>query len=109
MAYRMVTDAMQAKAERLAEEASGWLRGRSKANGAGFYVVPASDGTTAHWVNSFGCTCEGFRRRGECAHRLACELMEQREMAARIKAAQKPRKSAQQLYEELMNHHLVEA
>ena len=77
MAMAMVTAAMARKAEMLAEQAPTWNRGRSKATAREFYVVPASDGVSAHWtaVAGRGCTCTGHRRRGVCTHALAAALM----------------------------------
>ncbi len=77
MAMAMVTAAMARKAEVLAGQAPTWNRGRSKETGREFYVVPASDGVSAHWtaVDGRGCTCTGHRRRGVCTHALAAALI----------------------------------
>jgi len=73
----MATAAMARKAEMLVEQAPTWNRGRSKETGREFYVVPASDGVSAHWtaVDGRGCTCTGHRRRGVCTHALAAALI----------------------------------
>jgi hypothetical protein len=73
---------MQAKAERLAAMLPLFPRGKSKIDGRGFYLIPGSKPTTAHYANHIGCTCEGHRRRGTCTHRLACLLVVQRAEAA---------------------------
>jgi hypothetical protein len=74
-----MTTATRTKAEALAEQAHTWARGTSKIDGRSFYVVPASDGVSAHYATSYGCTCRGFERRGECSHREAVRLHEAHE------------------------------
>jgi len=88
MAIQMLTDNMRTKAERLADESDSWLRATSRVNGQSFYIVPSSDGSAAHYTNRFGCTCEGFRRRGVCAHNEAAKIIDRRVMNERVKAAQ---------------------
>ena len=75
MATVIVSPAMQAKAERLAEMVPTLSRGRSKVNGVTFYIFPASTPGVAHWSNGLGCTCEGHRRRGTCTHALSSGRM----------------------------------
>src|SRR5690348_8405804 len=82
MTTRSISPAMQRKAEALAARAHTWARGRSKLDGAGFYVIPGSAPTVAHYANVFGCTCEGYRRRGVCAHNEACKILRRREDVA---------------------------
>jgi hypothetical protein len=61
-----------------------WSRARSKRTGQEFYVVPSrTEPNVAHWVgvNRYGvvgCTCAGYRRRGNCAHADALRAYEQR-------------------------------
>ena len=101
MATAIVTPAMRRKAEQLAELVPTFHRGRSKANGQGFYLVPGSQPGTAHYTSDLGCTCPGFRHRGVCAHQQACVIVLARQTATRIAAAQPPvAKSAQQIYAE---------
>ena len=83
-----VTPAMQQKAEKLAEMLPLFPRGRAKANGTGFYLIPGSKPTTAWYSNHAGCNCPGFQKRGTCTHQLACLLVVQRAEAPRIEAAQ---------------------
>ncbi len=73
MATTMVTAAMARKAEMLAGQAPTWHRGRSKETAREFFIIPASDGVSAHWtaVDGRACTCTGHRRRGVCTHALA--------------------------------------
>jgi hypothetical protein len=68
MATQQLSTATMDKARQLATQAHTWTRGRSKVDGSRFCVVPASDGTTAHYANLFGCTCLGYARRGDCSH-----------------------------------------
>jgi hypothetical protein len=72
-----ITPAMAKKAEALAVRVPLLSRGRSKATGEAFYVIPGSKPGTAHWANASGCTCEGFRRRGSCTHHQACVIVKQ--------------------------------
>jgi hypothetical protein len=83
----MVTPAIRQRAELLAEQAPTWPRGRAKADGRHFYVIPASAPGVAHWANHLGCSCPGFRNRGVCAHQQACLILVQRAEAARLAAA----------------------
>ena len=80
-----VSPAMLRKAEQLVAQASTWARGRSKVDGSGFFIVPASDGKSAHWSSPLGCTCRGHRERGICTHQLACQIL-QRQADAQIAA-----------------------
>lgn len=84
MATKMVTDAMRKKAEALADMIPLFSKGRSKVTGAEFVIVPGSKAGTAWWANFAGCTCPGFRNRGICAHQLACDILGEREEAARV-------------------------
>jgi len=68
-----------------AAQASTWHRGRSKADGTLFFIIPGSKPDVAHWANVHGCTCQGHRRRGICTHVLACKLL-QRQQDAQISA-----------------------
>lgn len=86
MATNMIlSQASMVKAHALALQVSRWNTGRSKVNGRTFYVVPASDGVTAHWTaqDGRGCTCKGHRRNGHCTHCEAVQIHNQREQATR--------------------------
>src|SRR4051794_26478356 len=83
-----VTPYIRQRAEQLAQKATTWHRGRAKSNGQGFYLVPGTKPGVAYYSSHVGCTCEGFRRRGVCAHQQACLIVLQRQEAPRIKAAQ---------------------
>jgi len=87
MATHIVTPTIRKRAEQLAERIPLLPRGRSKVNGAGFYVVPGSTAGVAYYTNSLGCTCPGYRNRGVCAHQQACVIVAQREQQARYEAA----------------------
>ena len=69
-----VSPAMQAKAEALALQVPLLSRGRSKATGEAFVLMPGSDPSTAHYTTVYGCTCAGFKRRGVCTHQLAVSI-----------------------------------
>lgn len=71
-----MTANMILKAEALAARSAEWCKGRSKRDGREFYVITSSDGRSAHYTTNYACTCEGFRRRGECSHREAVRLAE---------------------------------
>ena len=90
MTTATVTPPMQAKAERLAEMIPTFSRGRSKANGQAFYVIPSSTKpeTVVHYASHLGCTCASFRHRGVCCHQQACLLVVQRAEAPRIAEVQ---------------------
>ena len=80
---RFYTEFQITTAMRLAESAHLWPRGRSKADGQRFFVIPSqTDMHRAHWTTALGCTCLGFEKRGVCSHQLACLLVQQREDAA---------------------------
>jgi len=78
-------------------------KGRSKRNGREFYVVPASDGRTAHWTatDGRGCTCVGHRRNGHCTHVEAVILHNHREQVVVVPGTRS--------YDDLMDAHLVDA
>lgn len=78
MASTMVVD----KAERLAS--MRWTRGRSKVTGESFWIIPASAGVGAHWATATGCTCAGYRHRGECSHVMAVRLRDRRDNPIRV-------------------------
>ena len=69
-----VSPAMQAKAEALALQVPLLSRGRSKATGEAFVIVPGSEPNVAHYTTAYGCTCAGFKRRGVCTHQLAVSI-----------------------------------
>lgn len=83
----MVTPTIRKRAEQLAERIPILPRGRSRINGAGFYLVPGSAEGVAYYSNALGCTCPGFQHRGVCAHQQACVIAAQREASARYEAA----------------------
>jgi len=87
---------MARKAEQLAAQASTWVRGRSKVDGTGFFVIPSSDGKSGHYANAFGCTCRSFVNRGECSHHVACQIL-QRQADAQI-AAKHVKRSYESLF-----------
>ena len=87
MAQAIVTPTIRKRAEQLAERIPLLPRGRSKINGAGFYVMPGSTAGVAYYTSSLGCTCKGFLHRGVCAHQQACVIVAQREQQARYEAA----------------------
>lgn len=72
-------------------------RGRSKATGQPFYIVPASTGTSAHWTatDGSGCTCIGYQRRGTCTHSTAARSIHERQQRP---AAPAPLKRYEDLY-----------
>ena len=74
MTTRSISPAMQAKAEALALQVPLLSRGRSKATGEAFVLMPGSDPSTAHYTTVYGCTCAGFKRRGVCTHQLAVSI-----------------------------------
>jgi hypothetical protein len=72
------------EAHAMALQGHTWHRGRSKANGRAFYVIPSrSEPGVAHWTTTYGCTCKGARRRGDCAHSEAVRMFEAREAVTR--------------------------
>jgi hypothetical protein len=75
MAKHTVTPSMQAKAVTLLEERATWQRGTSKRTGEQFWLIPASDGRTAHYANASGCTCRSFSYRGICSHVVAVRAL----------------------------------
>ena len=86
MVVSTVSPAMSAKAAQLAELLPTLSRGRSKASGQPFYVVPSSNRLSAHWVatDGTGCTCQGFQRRGTCTHSIAAADVHKRQQPTRI-------------------------
>ena len=84
MATRTLSQATIRKAHDLALVLWRMPKGRSKRTGVEFYVVPASDGVTAHWTaaDARGCTCKGHRRNGDCSHVEAVRLFNHREAFA---------------------------
>jgi hypothetical protein len=98
MATPIVSAATRRKAEQLADRLPYLPRFRSKANGAGGYVVPSSTDPVhkAHYSNHLGCTCEGFRRRSVCTHQLAALIVVQRAEAAIRATTQPVQQSAQE-------------
>jgi hypothetical protein len=68
----------------LAMQGHTWHTGRSKVNGTRFYLIPSrSVPGTAHRTTNYGCTCTGYRRRGDCVHTEAVKVFEAGESAAR--------------------------
>lgn len=71
-------------AHRMALQGHTWNRGTSKRTGEQFYVIPSrSEPGVAHWASRKGCTCTGFRRRGNCVHHESVLMHEARERATR--------------------------
>jgi hypothetical protein len=91
MATGIVTENMQAKAERLATALPFLHKGRSKRDGARFFIIPGSKAGTAWWANALGCNCPGFLARGVCAHQEACRIARDRAQAEVIALAQRCR------------------
>lgn len=61
-----------------------WHKGRSKKTGQAFYLIPSrSVPGTAHRTTNYGCTCTGYRRRGDCVHSEAVKIFEAGERATR--------------------------
>lgn len=86
MAIHMLSDQTIEEAHEMAAQSQTWSRGRSKANGREFWVIPSrSEEGVAHWTTNYGCTCKGARRHGNCAHQEAVRIVEQEQ--ARIDAA----------------------
>ena len=80
MAQHILSQATLNEAHEMALKGNTWHRGRSKANGRQFYVIPSrSEPGVAHWTTSYGCTCRGARRNGDCAHSEAVRMFEARE------------------------------
>ena len=77
-----MTTATEAKVAQLVATAETWARGRSKRDGTAFWIIPASDGRTAHWATATACTCKSFRWRGTCSHSLAVKTRQDCERAA---------------------------
>lgn len=86
MATQMVTPTIRKRAEELAARLPFLSRGRSKLNGAGFYLVPGRVEGVVYYSSSLGCTCKGYLHRGICSHQQACVIAEQRAAAARYEA-----------------------
>jgi hypothetical protein len=86
MTTSIVTPAMSRKAEQLAALLPTFSRGRSKASGQPFYVVPSSNRLSAHWtaIDGSGCTCQGHQRRGTCTHSIAAADVHKRQQPTRI-------------------------
>src|SRR4051812_19435748 len=84
MAMAMVTAPMARKAAALVELLGTLSTGTSKLTGQCFYVVPASNGMTAHWtaIDGTGCTCLGYQRRGLCTHAIAARTIHERQAAS---------------------------
>ena len=74
MTTSSISPAMQRKAEGLAACVPLLNRGRSKATGETFVLVPDSESNVAHYTTTYGCTCIGFKRRGVCTHQLAVSI-----------------------------------
>ncbi len=75
--------AAEAVALALAEDVPTWHRGRSKVDGTPFYLAPSRTVPgQAHRCTSYGCTCKGFERYGQCAHSRAVQIAEAREHKA---------------------------
>jgi hypothetical protein len=91
MATGIVTENMQAKAERLATVLPFLHKGRSKRDGARFFIIPGSKAGTAWWANALGCNCPGFLARGVCAHQEACRIARDRAQAEVVRLAQRCR------------------
>lgn len=99
MATEILSQAVLDAAHEMALQGHTWHRGRSKVNGRQFYLIPSrSEPGVAHYTTSYGCTCRGARKRGDCAHSEAVRMFEAREAVG-----PKPRAS----YDELMDNHLV--
>lgn len=82
MATQTLSQAVLNEAHQMALKGHTWNRGRSKVNGRPFYLIPSrSVPGTAHRVTSYGCTCTGARRFGDCAHSEAVRMFEAREGA----------------------------
>lgn len=92
MAQATLSQASLVKAHELALKVWTFNTGRSKVDGRTFYVIPASDGMSAHWTTSYGCSCKGHRRHGICSHVEAIRLYEHRERVV------KPRMSYESLF-----------
>ena len=86
-----VSPPMARKAERLADLLPTFSRGTEKRTGIRFYIVPGSKPGTGHMTNGLACTCRGFAVRSLCTHQLAVSMVQQRQEAPRIAAAQKNR------------------
>lgn len=89
-----VSAATMQKAERLAEMVPSFPTARDKQTGITYVIVPSSDDPerTGHLTNGMSCTCLGWKRNDVCSHALAVTLHDQRQTAARIKAAQELRR-----------------
>lgn len=83
MATTQLSMKTKQEAHALALRGHTWQRGRSKVDGRPFYVIPSrTQKDVAHWTTSYGCTCEGARKRGDCAHQESVRMFEAREAAA---------------------------
>lgn len=101
MATTTLSQSVLNEAHEMALQGHLWHRGRSKRNGAAFYLIPSrSIPGTAHRCTNFGCTCSSYRWRGDCVHVEAVRMFEAREGVAR-----KPRVTLEDLYD----NHLVDA
>lgn len=100
MASPIVTAPMARKAAALVELLGTLSTGASKLTGQRFYVVPASNGMTAHWtaIDGTGCTCLGFQRRGLCTHQIAARALYERQAPP----ASQPAPAARLSYEDLV-------
>ena len=77
MTQATLSQATLAEANRLAHQAHTWHTGTSKRDGRPFFVIPSrTEPSVAHWTTSYGCTCKGFRKHGDCAHAEAVRMHE---------------------------------
>lgn len=84
MNSQTLSQATRNEAFTMAMQGHRWHRGRSKKTGAPFYLIPSrSVPGTAHRTTSYGCTCTGYDRNGDCAHTEAVRIFEAGEQAAR--------------------------
>lgn len=80
MAIQILSEQTIEEAHEMARQSHTWNRGRSKINGREFWVIPSrSQPLVAHYVTSYGCTCRGARRRGNCAHQESVRIVEQQQ------------------------------
>ncbi len=101
MATRTLSQTTLDEAHAMALQGHRWHRGRSKDGRRSFYVIPSrTERNVAHWTTTYGCTCRGHRRNGDCAHSEAVRMFEAREAVTR-----KPLDR----YNELMARQLVDA
>jgi len=96
MATTTLSQATLNEAHQMALQSHTWSHGRSKRNGREFFVIPSrSEAGKAHYTTSYGCTCRGFLKRGDCAHAEAVRMHEARE---RFAPAVKPLKTNEEVY-----------